>query len=73
MCTMYESVMLNCFTFWGVDCILIFSVILLFGPSQALYSTAKSLTCLTFASGINSDLHGNSTISGKENFSSSQA
>ena len=70
---MYVSVMLSCFTFGKIDCILIFSVILVFISSQVLYSTAKLLTCLTFAARINSDLHGNSTISGKENFSSSQA
>lgn len=70
---MYVIVVLGCFTFRGVDCILIFSLILLFSPSQVLYSVAKSLTCLTFAVGINSDLYGNSTIPGKENVSSSQA
>lgn len=44
---MYVHGGLNCFTFGGVDCTLILSVILLLGPSRALYSPAKSLTCLT--------------------------
>jgi hypothetical protein len=61
------------FYVWGKNYILVFSVISLFHPFCVLYSIAKSLPCLTFAARINPDLHGNSTISVKENFSSSQA